>query len=52
MIGFETDEQLRARLLYLAGDGELLTRIITAAHGARLDDIASCYNLRRRVTPL
>lgn len=44
----ESDEELRARLFYVAGDGEWLTRTIAAAGGERLDEIASCYNLKRR----
>ena len=44
----ESDDDLRDRLLYIAGDGEWLTRIISAASSVRLDEIASCYNLRRR----
>lgn len=46
----ESDSDLRARLLYVAGDGEWLTRVISAASGERLDDLASCYNLKRRRT--
>ena len=44
----ESDEALRDRLLYVAGDGDLLTRIIASASGAKLDEIAGCYNLKRR----
>lgn len=44
----ESDDELRTRLLYVAGDGEWLTRTIRAASGAVLDEIASHYNLRRR----
>lgn len=44
----ESDDELQARLLYVAGDGEWLTRTIRAASGAVLDEIASHYNLRRR----
>ena len=44
----ESDDHLRARLLYVAGDGEWLTRVISGATGSQLDDIAACYNLKRR----
>lgn len=44
----ESDEQLRARLVYVAADGEWLTQTIARATGSQLDDIASRYNLRRR----
>ncbi len=44
----ESDEDLRARLRYVAADGQWLTRLIAEASGAQLDELASHYNLRRR----
>lgn len=46
----ESDDKLRARLVYVAADGEWLTRLIANATGSALDDIAGYYNLRRRWT--
>ncbi len=44
----ESDDELRARLRYVAADGQWLTRVIAEASGAQLDELASHYNLRRR----
>ena len=46
----ESDQQLRERLKYVAGDRDLLTEI-ERANGMQLDDIAERYNLRRRRLP-
>ncbi len=48
---YETDEQLRARVWYVAADGERLQREIQGTQGAYLDELASRFGLvRRRVT--
>lgn len=44
----EDDEQLRARVLYVAGDGPAQVRAIQVATGLGLDEIADRYSLRRR----
>lgn len=44
----ESDDALRERLAYVAADGRWLTELIASAHGERLDEIASRYNLKRR----
>jgi hypothetical protein len=43
----ETDESLRKRVLYVAGDAPVAARVIVAAGGG-LDSIAELYRLRRR----
>lgn len=45
----ESDESLQCRLAYVAADGPYLTRLIAEARGGQLDEIASRYNLRRRL---
>lgn len=47
-VSVETDDQLRARLLYVAGDGRAQTERIHQAQGHELDDLAAQYNLQRR----
>ena len=44
----ETDEQLRDRLMYVAGDGDAMVRRIRVASGVELDTIAESVGLRRR----
>lgn len=44
----ETDQELRQRLLYVAGDGQRDRTEIEGAHGDALDEIAERFNLRRR----
>jgi hypothetical protein len=44
----ETDDSLRARILYVAGDGELLTAHIRHADAKRLEEIAAALRLERR----
>lgn len=44
----ETDEQLRARLIYVAGDGHMAIERIAHTYGQKLDDKAAEYNLKRR----
>jgi len=44
----ESDDELRLRLLYVAGDGPQLRRVIELATGLRLDELAWCYGLSRR----
>ncbi len=43
--GMETDEELRIRLVYVAGEAELAREI---RFGGKLDDIAARYGLKRR----
>lgn len=44
----ESDDELRARVLYVAGDGDGLTMRIRSASGQRLEDIAAALGLKRR----
>ena len=44
----ESDDSLRARLLYVAGDGERAAHRILTASGVELDALAESYCLRRR----
>ena len=44
----ETDQELRDRLLYVAGDGQRDCMEIERAAGAALDEIAVRFNLKRR----
>lgn len=44
----ETDDALRARLLYVSGDSESRVRMIMSAKGAQLDTLAEEIGLRRR----
>lgn len=44
----ETDDELRRRLLYVAGEGPGLTRMIQVAAAERLDALAEEFGLRRR----
>lgn len=44
----EDDDALRARVMYVAGDGAMLTRAIQVATGLGLDELAERYGLRRR----
>ena len=46
----ETDQELRDRLLYVAGDGQRERTEIERATGIVLEEIASRFNLRRRTT--
>jgi len=45
----ESDAELRARVRYIAADGNYLTRRIETAIGEDLDDLAAMFNLRRRL---
>lgn len=44
----ETDEELRKRLLYVAGDTDYAKERIHRASGARLDELAAEVGLMRR----
>lgn len=44
----EDDDSLRARVMYVAADGQMLTRMIQVATGLGLDELAERYGLRRR----
>ena len=44
----ETDDSLRVRLLYVAGDSEARVRALMVAKGAQLDAYAAEVGLRRR----
>ncbi len=44
----EGDDELRARLLYVAADGAALTRAIQVATGLGLDELAWRFGLKRR----
>lgn len=44
----ETDDSLRARLLYVAGDSEVRVRTLMVAKGAQFDALAEEIGLRRR----
>lgn len=44
----ETDDELRKRVLYVAGDGEVMTLRIQRAHASRLDELAEALGLKRR----
>lgn len=44
----EDDDSLRARVMYVAADGQMLTRAIQVATGLGLDELAERYGLRRR----
>lgn len=44
----ETDQELRNRLLYVAGDGQRDRMEIESAAGTLLDEIAERFNLKRR----
>lgn len=46
---YESDEELRARVLYVAGDGEMLTARIQRAGGKYLDEIAAALGMKRRL---
>jgi len=46
----ETDEELRERLLYVAGDGAAAIQRIATARGAELDTLAAMIKLKRRGT--
>ena len=46
----ETDQELRNRLLYVAGDGERERLEIEQASSARLEEIAERFKLRRRAS--
>lgn len=47
-VALESDDDLRERLIYVAGDGGAATSRIRVAAGKQLDDIAETLNLRRR----
>jgi hypothetical protein len=44
----DLDEDLRRRLLYVAGDGEVMTDRIRRASPVRLLEIAEVFGLKRR----
>lgn len=44
----ETDQELRTRLMYVAGDGQRDRIEIENAAGLALDEIAYRFNLKRR----
>ena len=44
----ESDEDLRSRLLYVAGDSEAVIQRIMRAKGEDLDLLADEYSLKRR----
>lgn len=44
----ETDEELRARITYVAGENQSTMRELLAAAGDVLDAMAERFNLRRR----
>lgn len=44
----ESDDSLRARVLYVGGDGERTTYAIKAAFGQALDEWAWRFGLKRR----
>lgn len=44
----ESDESLRERLLYVAGDGERLAHEIVHSEGRLLDELAWRFGLKRR----
>lgn len=44
---FETDEELRARLLPMVGDGSVNTPKVKTAEGKALDELASFYGAKR-----
>jgi hypothetical protein len=48
-VKLETDDDLRHRLLYVAGDGPHAQQRIINADGGQLDAIAETVNLRRRM---
>ena len=48
----ESDDELRARIMYVGGDGEMRKHEIRNATGLKLDEIAWRLSLRRRaITP-
>lgn len=46
----ESDDELRKRLLYVAGDGDVMSARIASAWSARLDEFANALGLERRRT--
>lgn len=50
MYEVESDESLRKRLLYVAGDGPVLVARICAAKDAALEAVAEEYGLKRSRT--
>ena len=49
-VHLETDDELRERIIYVAGDSERDIRMMSMAKGADLDAIAETYGLKRRNT--
>jgi hypothetical protein len=45
----ETDEELRERILYVAGESGSFVQRVRMAQGAALDSIAESYGLKRHV---